>query len=298
MLLPMRLAADLWIKADHRLGEAIIWHAASARLLWVDLLDPALFAHDPRSGQTERHVLALPPPIGSIAATSDPTRLIIAHRGGLSLLHVGTLALEFYCDPEGGRDDVIYNDIKVDRWGRLWVGTSHVKEQDPRGALWCVENRKTWSLGDVGFPIANGPAFSVDGHTMIFNDSAGHRTFAYDISPDLPIPRHRRLLRQHAVKDGMPDGVVTDSEDTIWTAQWNGAAILALSPGGSLLRRVEVPAYNVTTLCFAGPDLRDVYVTTATDGMSLDKRDQFPLSGSLFRFRVATPGLEEPLFVI
>ena len=36
-------------------------------------------------------------------------------------------------------------------------------------------------LGDTGFAVSNGPAFSLDGKTMYFNDSAGRKTFAYDI---------------------------------------------------------------------------------------------------------------------
>ena len=30
-------------------------------------------------------------------------------------------------------------------------------------------------LGDVGFAVSNGPAFSLDGNTMYFNDSAGKK---------------------------------------------------------------------------------------------------------------------------
>ena len=185
--------ADLWIKASHRLGESIIWHAHNRCLYWVDLLDPALFVHDPATGETRSHALALPPPIGSIAATSDPDVLILAHRGGLSLLDVRTLALTFYCDPEGGRDAIIYNDIKVDRQGRLWVGTSHEKEQQHRGVLWCVESRTRWALVDAGFAISNGPAFSLDGRTMYFNDSLGRTTFAYDVD--------ETRARWHAIGD-------------------------------------------------------------------------------------------------
>ncbi len=292
----MNITAELWITAQHRLGEAIIWHVATRQLYWVDLLDPALFVHDPHSQKTVRHPLPLPAPIGSIAATTDPKRLILAHRGGLSLLHIETMALEFYCDPEQGRDEIIYNDIKADRWGRLWVGTSHAREQEARGALWCVKNRKTWALGDAGFAVSNGPAVSRDGRTLYFNDSAGRKTFAYDIAEDSLLPRNRRILRNYTEDEGMPDGIVVDASDTIWSAQWNGAALLAMSPDGRPMQRIEVAAFNVTTLCFAGEDLCDVYITTATDGVSAEQMQRYPLTGSLFKFRSHNPGLPEPLF--
>jgi sugar lactone lactonase YvrE len=292
------MKAELWIRANNRLGESVIWHAASRRLLWVDLMDPALFMHDPATEKTERHPLPLPPPIGSIAATTDPRRVIFAHRGGLSLLHLETLKMEFFCDPEQGRDAIIYNDIKVDRWGRLWVGTSHIKEQEPRGALWCVQSRSIWCLGDAGFPVSNGPAFSRDGRVLYFSDSLGRTCFAYDVNEKDLSPRNRRVLHQFEENEGMPDGLVVDALGMVWCAMWNGGAIICLSSHGQVMRRIEVPAYNVTTLCFGGEELRDVFITSATDGVSKDMMKRHPLTGNLFKFRVETPGLPEPLFPI
>jgi xylono-1,5-lactonase len=292
----MAQAAQLWIQSDHRLGESIIWHESRQKLYWVDLLDPALFCHDLAAGMTKRHALPLPPPIGSIAATVDPDRLILAHRGGLSLLHIDTLALEFFCDPEGGRDAIIYNDIKTDRWGRLWVGTSHLKEQEARGALWCVASRTHWALADAGFAVSNGPAFSPDGSTMYFNDSAGRKTFAYDIVPNDLKARNRRILVRHGEHDGMPDGLAVDVVGNIWSAQWGGAALRVFAPDGKQEAHYTVSAWNVTTLCFGGPLLNTVFITTATDGASDQQLDRYPLTGSLFTLRPNVQGMAETLF--
>ncbi len=264
--------------------------------MWVDLLDPALFVHDIMRQTTRKCDLQLQPPIGSIVATTDPQQLIVAHRCGLSLLAHATGVLEPYCDPEAGRADVMYNDMKVDRWGRLWVGTSHVKEIEARGALWCIKDRGTFALADAGFAISNGPAFSPDGATMYFNDSACRQTLAYDISKDSILARNRRVLRRYSDGEGLPDGVVVDSEGVIWSAQWGGASILRLSHHGDLQEKIEVPAFNVTALCFAGEDLRDAYVTTATDSVDAGNLSRFPLTGSLFKLRTNAPGLLEPLF--
>ncbi len=288
-------AAELWIKANHRLGESIIWHEASQAVMWVDLLDPAFFMHDPKTGMTKNSPLPLQAPIGSIAATTNPKQLIIAHRNGLSLLHLDTLALEPFCDPEAGRADIIYNDIKTDRFGRLWVGTSHAKEQDPRGALWCVKDRKTFALADAGVAISNGPAFSPDGTTMYFNDSAGRKTFAYDIDAGHMQAANRRVLRSYTESEGMPDGVVVDAAGNLWCAMWAGAAILHVSPKGSLIGKIDIAAWNVTTLCFAG---HEIFITTATDTTPPDMRAKFPDTGSLFRLATDATGLPEPLFAI
>ena len=291
----MSHSAQLWIQSQHRLGESIIWHVARQCYYWVDLLDPALFCHDPATGKTEKREIALPPPIGSIAATTDPNLLMMAHRGGLSVLDVRDMTLTPYCDPEGGRDAIIYNDIKVDRWGRLWVGTSHEKELEARGTLWCVESQTKWGLADAGFAISNGPAFSLDSRTLYFNDSLGRTTVAYDIAPDHLAARNRRALIEHPEADGLPDGIVVDAEGDIWTAQWAGSTLLRFNSTGKLKTRHPVPSVHVTTLCFGGNNLDQVRITTATDGSAADRLQQFPLSGSLFQLDCQAIGVEEPL---
>ena len=286
---------ELFIEAKHRLGEAIIWHEAQRCLLWIDLLDPALFRHDFMTGKTTSWPLPLAPPIGAIAATENPDLLAITHRQGLSLLRISNLSLEPYCDPEMGRDAIIYNDAKCDRWGRLWVGSSHAQEKEPRGALWCVAGRNRFRMGDAGFAIANGPAVSPDGRKLYFNDSLGRQTLVYDIDANDMLPRNRRVLIQYEIEAGLPDGVIVDSEGCLWIAHWGGARVSRYSANGKLVVSYPIPALNVTTMCFAGPDFTTLYITTARDGMDDQALAAMPLSGSLFRLETKVRGLAEPL---
>lgn len=281
---------ELFIESKQRLGEAIIWHEAGQCLYWIDLLEPTLYRH---ATATQSWPLPLGAPIGAILATDDPDRLLITHREGLSLLRLSDLSLAPYCNPEAGRDAVIWNDAKCDRWGRVWAGTSHALEKEPRGVLWCIENREHFALGDAGFVVSNGPAFSPDGATLYFNDSAGRATYAYDISKDDLHPRNRRILITFTPEEGMPDGVITDAEGCLWIAHWGGACVSRYSPQGRLVDRHPVPALNVTTMCFAGKTL---YITTARDGLDEAALAASPLSGSLFRLETGVPGLPEPLF--
>ena len=186
--------------------------------------------------------------------------------------------------------------MKVDRWGRLWFGTSHEKETDPRGALWCVKDGKTWALADVGFPVSNGPAFSQDGHTMYFNDSANRQTLAYDISSKHLRAENRRIFATFTEAEGVPDGATVDDNGDIWIAMWAGASLQRLSPKGEKLQRIEVPAYQVTSVAFAGNGLAHLFVTSARDGMSGQKLSEFPDSGSVFHSLQSAIGLVEPLF--
>ena len=282
--------------ASNKLGESAIWHAASKRLLWIDLYDPRLFIHDPVTGETLVRAINLKAPLGAIVATTNPKLLIVAHAEGLSTLNIKTGATKTFARPEQNRDAIIYNDCKVDHFGRLWAGTSHAKETDARGALWCVLPKGECILGDVGFAVSNGPAFSLDGKTMYFNDSNAKKTFAYDISKKDPTPRNRRVLISYTHEEGLPDGLTVDAEGCLWVAHWGGARITRFSTAGDRLRVVEIPAPHVTTVGFGGEDYATLYITTAREGMSPDALELWPQSGDLFALKPGVSGVPEPLF--
>src|SRR5262245_8469877 len=102
------------LRGDSRLGESIIWHAATARLLWLDLLEPRLYSLDPSSRKTTSLKPGPAAPLGAIVATTDPSRLLVSHRGGVSVLDLADGSASPYADPEAGRDEIAYNDCKVD----------------------------------------------------------------------------------------------------------------------------------------------------------------------------------------
>jgi xylono-1,5-lactonase len=286
----------LFHEARHPLAESIMWQAERNRLLWVDLLAPALHIRDFNTGANSIRPFDLEPPIGSFVLTEDPASILLAHRNGLSFVNTDTLAMTDFCDPENGRRDIIYNDMKVDRFGRVWVGTSHARETEPVGALWCIDARGEATRVDQGFAISNGPAFSPAGGTMYFNDSLGRQTLAYDISPNMLAAARRRVLATYSEDEGLPDGVVTDAEGCLWCAFWAGERIMRLSPSGEKLLTVGIPAGHVTTICFGGADLSQLFVTTARDGLSPALLHKLPLSGSLFTMRTDVKGIPEPRF--
>jgi xylono-1,5-lactonase len=294
----MDTTAKTLLKLENKLGESPIWHAARRRLYWVDLYAPALFECRLDGTYSRKRALAIEAPIGSIVATTDPDQIVIALKSGLHLLHLDTLALTFYCDPEQGRGGIIPNDLKVDRWGRLWFGTSHEKETEAVGALWCVKDRETWAKADSGFPVSNGPAFSQAGHTMYFNDSVNRRTLVYDISPTHLRAENRRSFATFSESEGVPDGIAVDRQDVIWIAMWAGASLQRLSHNGSKLQRISVPAHNVTSLCFAGERRDHIIITSAREGLSRQQLFEFPNSGSLFHHAEGSCGVPEPVFLL
>ena len=277
-----------------RLGESAFWHAASGQVFWLDNLDRTLFRHDPATGTTVARPVDVPNQLGALIATTDPDHLLVSGGSGISVIDLDGRVERQLVDPESGRDEIGYNDCKMDRFGRLWIGTHHLAETEPRGVLWCLDRTGTVRLGDAGFLVSNGPAVSPDGRLLYFNDSFGRRTLVYDLAPDDPMPRNRRLFAAH--EDGVPDGMTVDAEGGVWIAFWEGSRVARYAADGSLDRTISLPCPNVTSVAFTGPALDTFVVTTAREGMATEDLAAYPAAGHTFTCKPGVAGLAEPLF--
>lgn len=89
---------------------------------------------------------------------------------------------------------------------------------------------------------------------------------------------------------GRPDGAAVD-RSCYWVAMYEGGCVLRYSPAGELLREVCVPALCPTMPRFGGPDLKTVYVTSASLHRPPEELARLPRSGRVFSFAVDVPGL-------
>ncbi len=260
------------------LGEAPFWDGAG--FLWfVDIKAPALHRYWPDDGRVQ--TWSLPEPVGA-AVPRAGGGLILALQGGFTFFDPESGALERLVDPEPDRPQNRLNDGKCDARGRFWAGSMHDPEQALSGDLYRLDPDLGLTRFPMGFVVTNGPAWSGDGRTFYFNDSAGGRIFAFDCDPDAGTLGGRRLLVQVPEGDGHPDGQCVDAEDHLWTAHWNGARVTRYRPDGTIERVVALPVPLVSCCCFGGPDLDILYVTTARVGMTPAALEAAPLSGGLF----------------
>ena len=84
---------------------------------------------------------------------------------------------------------------------------------------------------------------------------------------------------------GSVDGLAVDAEGGVWVALGEGAAVARFDADGGLDDITDLPASFVSSLCFGGPDMRDVLITTADNDVRPD------LGGTLLRARSEVPGL-------
>jgi sugar lactone lactonase YvrE len=270
-----------------RLGESPLWHPAQQALYWIDFYGPTIHRLHPQSGDYRCWMLTAAPSIGSLAFTADD-RLIVALENAIHIFDPGNERLIRFADPNEGRPGLGYNDAKVDHDGRYWVGMWETSESAPRAIFYRLDEDGTAHVGDSGFVVCNGPAFSPDGDILYFSDSSGRRLLAYNLDRASGHLSSSRLLAAFGEGEGIPDGLCVDSAGAIYCAHYGGGRISRFSPEGERLESLTLPVRNVTSCCLGGPKLDTLYVTTGEDGGAS------PLDGALLACHVSTPGLPEP----
>lgn len=280
-----------------RLGESPMWHPGEQAFYWVDWYGPTIHRLKWRQEHIESWTIPGETIIGSFVFAGGG-KLLIAVDSGLRLFDPATGISTPFADPNEGRPGVGYNDGKLDRFGRLWVGTFDLPETEARGILYCVEASGDWSVGDSGFAVCNGPAFSPEGRTMYFSDSVGRRVLAYDMSPESRTLVNRRVFAQFSAEDGIPDGLTVDAEGCLWCALYGGGRIVRFAPHGPVMASYDLPCHVVTAPGFGGPDMTTLFVTTGWSPGVQSAADEPGPGGGVFALETGIKGLAEPIFAV
>lgn len=269
------------------LGEGPAWVAREKALWFVDIKGRNLHRFDPASG--EKSSWATPDQCGFVLPISGGG-FVAGLKCGLHRFdeRLGTFTL--MVDPEPDKPGNRLNDATVDRRGRLWFGTMDDAETAPSGAIYGAERDATPIRRSPHCTITNGPAFSPDGSLCYHVDTLGGLIYVCAVAADGALT-DRRVFATVAPADGYPDGPTVDAEGCVWIGLFAGWGVRRYSPRGDLLETVRFPVANVTKLAFGGEDLKTVYATTATKGLTPQERAAQPLAGDLFSFRISTPGV-------
>jgi sugar lactone lactonase YvrE len=277
----------------NRLGESILWHPVEKALYWIDFYGPLVHRQKSGSGVVESWRVDLGDTIGSLVF-ADNGRLLLGVDHGLHLLDTSSGKTRFFGDPKNGNMKLAYNDGKVDRAGRYWIGTYDLAEREPSGVLYRVGSRGDAEVADKGFVICNGPAFSPDNRQLYFSDTVGYRILSYNLDRDGTISG-RRVFFTFASNDGMPDGLAVDTAGNVWCALYGGSKVVCIDARGKLRRSLSLPATFVTSLCFGGPELKTLYVTTGWESTTTEATKAKGVGGAVFMRPVDSPGLPEPI---
>lgn len=277
------MQAELLFDAKALLGEGPIWDARTQTLYWIDILEKRVYA--------EGNVLAqLDDFIGCIAPRVHGG-LVLTTRFGFASLEVEPVKLTPLASPADEPATNRFNDGKCDPRGRFLAGTMNLNETDPTGSLYSFDGSSiTKLLG--GVTISNGMAWSPDHKTFYYIDTPTREVKAFDYDVETGAIANPRVVIRVIDGLGWPDGMTSDMQGNLWIAMWGGAQVTKWDPAsGQLLKRIPVPAKNVSSCVFGGKNRNELYLTSARKGLDETALAEYPLTGGVFRLETDVEGM-------
>lgn len=282
---------------DH-VGEGVLWHAGHDAVYWTDINRFLIHRFTPADQ-------------GIVTWCFDEpvTALILTDQDEVLTVALGSRVIFWEPASDLRRDQgfcldgwphVRLNDARADPRGSLWAGSmrNNIKLRGSPGeaggtdgVLHRIDPDGTVTVHRRGIGIANTIAWSPNGRHFYFGDSLADIIWVYDVDPvSGAIYNERPFLKEF--HRGIPDGSAVDADGYLWNCRFYGGCIVRVAPDGRIDRVIDMPVRNITTCTFGGPDLKTLYITTAS--VESSPTDLSP--GGLFAIQSSVPGLSENRF--
>ena len=182
-----------------------------------------------------------------------------------------------------------FNDLTTDAAGRIYVGSLayRVFADPPKpGFLHVIDLDGSMRTLSDGVILTNGLGFAPDGGRLYHCDARANIVRVYDVAANGAVGPWRQFASFG--ERNVPDGMKVASDGSVWVADARGGRVAVFEHDGTHRVDIPVPLPMVTSLCFAGDDLRDLYIVTGSEG------GPEPNCGAIFKTRVDVPGLPLP----
>ena len=284
---------------EDRCGEGVVWHAGHASVYWTDINRFLIHRFTPANQSVRTWVFDEPVTALTLTDRDQVLTVVLGSRVILwepasDVRHKHVFLLE-------GWPKVRLNEGRADPRGSLWAGSmrnnvnpdgspGQVGGKD--GVLYRIDpdTRTTIHRREVG--ISNTLAWSPDHRRLYFGDTLANTIWAYDYDVGSGTIENERPFFQ-GFSRGLPDGSTVDAEGYLWNCRFFGGCIVRVAPDGKVDRIVELPVKNITSCTFGGPDIKTLYVTTAS--VDAPQGDQ---GGGLYAIQTEIEGQPENRFCV
>jgi len=288
------IKSELLLNSRSQLGEGALWNHKTRTFWWVDIEGALFHIYNPATGENDTW------DVGQRIGTVVPDQqgnAIVALQDGIYRLRLADGSLDLLAKAHHDPQKFRFNDGKCDPAGRLWVGSIPMDGSRETAGLYRMDHDCTLIRVLDGVSISNGIVWTADHSIMYHIDTPTMEVRAYAFDKKTGEIEFRRVAITVPPGMGFPDGMSIDKEDKIWIAHWAGSAVYRWDPlAGRLLAKVEVAAKNVTSCDFGGENMDQLFITTASVGMSEEERGYMPHAGGLFIAKPGTTGVKSFFF--
>lgn len=274
-------------------GEGVAWHPEKADVYWTDINRCLL--HRYTSIDASVDTWQFEQPVTAVTLTSDPEQLLIVLGGSVILWNTKRCLRSATLFELPSWPATRCNDARVGPDGSLWFGTmqnnvrsdgGNVPITENLGELLCLDASGRTRVWHRHIGIANTVEWSPAGDRLFFGDTLRNCIYvsSFDSSLSSIAPP---VMFTEGFSRGLPDGSAMDSQGHLWNCRYGGGCIVRFAPDGSVADVIETPVKNPTTCAFGGPDLKTLYITSAT----APDADEGELGGALFAMQMEIAGL-------
>ena len=263
------------------LGENPLWNADDGCLYWTDIT----------GGKIHRLHLATRQHT-QIYSGGTVGGFTFEANGDLLLFRVHDIAV---LHPDGGVETVRafddegserFNDVIAAPDGCVFAGT--IGRTDTSGGLFRVECDGSCTLLFRGTGCSNGMGFSPDQRTFYWTCSTRRTIYVFDYDPPTGRLSGERAFYTAPASEGIPDGMAVDRNGHVWSARWDGFSIVHHAADGTVIETIPFPVAKVSSLCFSGPALDQMLITTAGG-----TADSTGADGSIYQCSPGVQGSQE-----
>jgi xylono-1,5-lactonase len=270
------------VSTGYGLIEGPVWDGAKG-LYFSDVLGGGIWLLDAK----DQISIAVPKRrgVGGMALHADGG--LVA--GGRDIVFVGLpdLRTHVLLDAKTADDATGFNDLTTDSAGRVYVGSLAFKvfggDPPKPGNLYRIDLDGSIHKVSDGIHLTNGLGFSPDGKRLYHSDARGDVIRGYDVQADGSLKPWTKFAS--LAPGGVADGLKVAADGSVWVADAHGGRVVVFEADGRHRQDIAVPLPMVTSLCFGGDDMKDLYIVTGSRGGPREN------CGTVFRTRADVAGL-------
>lgn len=285
------------IKLNSTVAEGPLWSSKTKSLFWVDigkkLIHRYKFATETCIESFETLTVPFQP---SAIFESINNRLYAVSEKSVISINFETGSHRVVFNTEAINSKHRFNDAKVDKNGRLWLGTMNTELSTHSASVYCLDKNMHLHEADTSFIVSNGLAWSPMQDALYVVETVTRKIYKYNVDIKTGELTDKKVLITFTECEGKPDGITVDIDGNIWVALWDGWAVKCFNALGDLIETIKLPVPRPTSVAFAGEKLDTLIITTARYGLTDEELLKSPLSGSLLSYYPGVEGIESYLF--
>ena len=283
----------LW-KLRCKLGEGTLWVKEHNSIYFVDIKKKCFFSLNTKNNK--KKIYKVDKEIGFLTHIKGNI-FVLGLQGELRIQNIKTKKIIKRIFVEENIKLNRINDGKTDPKGNLWFGTmDNLERKIEKGSLYKLDKNLLLTKVYTKYRITNGPAF-IDHYNFYHTDSS--KKIIYKIRTNKKNKILSKIIfKKFSSKDGSPDGMTLDKKNNLWVAHFHGACVSVFTNRAKLIHKIKLPAKNITNCAFGGQKNNEIFITSATKGMSKADLQKYRYSGFLFSVKTNMRGNLQKKFIL